>query len=165
MQQLAQRVMQYGWDFAGLWFEMWTRMASTPGATAPPSPPEGTQYSNTREAPVAATATSFGSKQESATRSLRVAVSVECPRRTTTSIDLRPGPPSRLVIHALRAEGTEAPPIRDVVIEASLDDAVTVSVQVGADQPPGIYNGLIVDASSNLPRGTLSLTIHPDPTR
>ena len=165
VQQLAQRVMQYGWDFAGLWFEMWTRMAASSGATPPP-PSAGGSYPNPPEAPPTTRSGADGPKPENASRSLRMTVSVECRHRTTTAIDLRPGPASRLVIHPLRAEGTDAPAIRDVVIESSpADDAVSVKVVIGDEQPPGVYNGLVIDPSSNLPRGTLSLTIHPEKPR
>ncbi|HEY3593412.1 MAG TPA: hypothetical protein VGL13_06045, partial [Polyangiaceae bacterium] len=37
MHQMSQRLMQYGWDFAGLWFEMWSRMSNASGSPTPTS--------------------------------------------------------------------------------------------------------------------------------
>ena len=77
-----------------------------------------------------------------------------------TSVELLPGQSADLVIHALRAEGHDATPIRDVSIERTNDDArLIVRVVVDADQPPGEYRAQIVEASSNLPRGTLSVRV------
>jgi hypothetical protein len=162
MQQLSQRVMQYGWDFAGLWFEMWTRMggnatgwpppASGPGSISPavpappPSPPQTTV-------------------DAAALVPARLSVCVVSERRAAATLEVRPGAPGPLVVHALRPEGHEAPPIRDVTIESAGDGAVTVKIGVAATQPPGVYNGMIVDGASNLPRGTVSVRVFGDAER
>jgi hypothetical protein len=166
-QQLAQRVMQYGWDFAGLWFEMWTRMAgASSGWPTPAGAPPAVPFPKPPEPSAQAHPSRPGANQSNASRPMRLAVSIACQRRVTTIVELRSGPASALVIHALRAEGMDAPAIRDITIESSgSDETVTVRVVVEASQPPGTYNGMIVDTVSNLPRGTLSLTIHGDDTR
>jgi hypothetical protein len=159
VQELAQRVMRYGWDFAGLWFEMWSRMSENLGPVPPPPPPPGANAGAAQ--PPAAGQSGTPAKTASSAPSLQLTVSVVCERRTTVCFELRPGASRALVIHPLRAEGTDAPPIRDVTIDfAAGDEVATLEVVVPAEQPPGVYNGLIVDASSSLPRGTLSLTVH-----
>jgi len=156
MQQMAQRVMQYGWDFAGLWMEMWTRMGNTSGFR-PPMP--GTNMDPTTGA-VGAEPARHGPAPEASPRSAAIFVSVESVLPTMTSVELLPGQSADLVIHALRAEGHDATPIRDVSIERTNDDArLIVRVVVDADQPPGEYRAQIVEASSNLPRGTLSVRV------
>ena len=189
MQQLAQRVMQYGWDFAGLWFEMWTKMAGSSSgwpapfgsaAGAPPGAPSGTPptgwpfgtpppgpfgpFPKPSAEPVRTqNGNATAHPQDQVEKAARMAVSVASKRPTTTTLDLRPGPTKSLVVHALRAEGTSAPPIREVTMECSPDqDSVIVKVAVPPDQPAGIYNAMIIDSESNLPRGTLSLTISSD---
>ena len=156
--QLTQRVMQYGWDFAGLWFEMWSKMAATgamPGMPVPP-PPAPPAAAAAASSPVAAG--SAPANGESGAPG-RVVVSVTCSRPTTTALELRPNQGQSLVVHSLRAEGHDAPPIRDLLIERAEDGTLSVKVTIAPEQPAGIYNALIVDASSNLPRGTLSVTI------
>jgi hypothetical protein len=159
MQQLAQRVMQYGWDFAGLWFEMWTRMGGN--ATGWPPPASG-PASIQPEVP----ARSPGHRESADPAGpgpARLSVCVVSERPTVATLEVRPGVGGPLVVHTLRAEGHDAPAIRDVTIESSAgDDAVTVKVVVPASQPPGVYNGLIIDGASNLPRGTVSVRVCGD---
>jgi hypothetical protein len=169
LQQMGQRVMQYGWDFAGLWFEMWSRMAGNasawmpipgmPGMPGMPRPPGAEQ--KTGAAPVTNGATHNGAAAVGANgEGERVVVSVACERPTSTAVELRSGPPSELVVHALRAEDHEGPPIRDVRVERQPGDGtVMVKVTVSASQAPGTYNGLIIDSKTNLPRGTLSVRV------
>jgi hypothetical protein len=158
MQQMAQRVMQYGWDFAGLWMEMWSRMGNTPGFR---SPIPGMNMDPTTSA-VGAEPARPGAAPAASQPSAALFVSVESVLPTMTSVELIPGQSTELVIHALRAEGHEAAPIRDVSIERTNDDGrLIVRVVIDAKQPPGEYRALIAEASSNLPRGTLSVRVQP----
>ena len=74
-------------------------------------------------------------------------------------LELRRGSGGPLVAHALRPEGHDAPAISGVQVEVQEDGAVRVAVDVPSNQPPGVYNGMIVDPSSNLPRGTLTVRV------
>ena len=90
----------------------------------------------------------------------RVFVSVISERRVESVLELRRGSWSALAAHALRPEGHDAPAIRGVTIDARpAESLLRVSVEVPADQAPGVYNGMIVDTASNLPRGTLTVRI------
>ncbi len=90
----------------------------------------------------------------------RVFVSVASQRRVESVLELRRGSWSALAAHALRPEGHEAPAIRGVTIEARPEESLLrVSVVVPAEQGPGVYNGMIVDTASNLPRGTLTVRV------
>jgi hypothetical protein len=47
-----------------------------------------------------------------------------------------------------------------VTVDARPEESLLrVSVVVPADQAPGVYNGMIVDTASNLPRGTLTVRV------
>jgi hypothetical protein len=161
---MAQRVMQYGWDFAGLWFEMWNKMSASGAApwgpvSAPPPPASATSDATTMgsapPAPVSAATPS-----ESAGASERLVVSVAADRPTTTSIELRPGSNGTLHVHALRPEDHDGPAIREVSIAPKdADGTITISVIVPPETRAGIYNGLIIDQATNLPRGTLSVRV------
>jgi hypothetical protein len=74
-------------------------------------------------------------------------------------LEIRPGAGANLVIHALRAEGHDAPPIRDITLERHEDGSLALRVVVGLEQPAGIYNAMILDSVTNLPQGTLSVVI------
>jgi hypothetical protein len=159
MQQMAQRVMQYGWDFAGLWFEMWTRMG---GPSGMPPMPGSHPHSHAAAGPAGVEATANGSSapaEDSATSEV-LSVSVESALPTTTSIELRPGRHGELVIHALRPEGQDGPPIKGVTLERSAEDgSLVVNVVVDAGQKPGTYRAAIVAAATNKAVGTLSVRV------
>jgi hypothetical protein len=163
-QQLAQRVMQYGWDFAGLWFEMWTRMGGTAtGWPSPVGPAAARPEAPAGPAPAPAPTSSAGSSVAAAP--MGVSISVVAQGRTAAAIELRPGPSGPLLVQPLRGDGDEAP-LRDVTIESSgPDGAVRVEVVVPPQQPPGVYNGLVIDSATRRPRGTVSVQVfgHLDP--
>jgi hypothetical protein len=161
IQKIAQRVMQYGWDFAGMWFEMWTRMAGNggwpPGFPMPGMPATSASHgrpgSTVSESPP-------GSDEASGSEPVRLEVDVRSARPTKSSLDLRPGPTHALVLQRLRPATGEGPSIDDASIErVGEGGALTVKVVVAREQPAGVYNAIILDASTNLPRGTLSISI------
>jgi hypothetical protein len=156
MQQMAQRVMQYGWDFAGLWFEMWTRMAGANGWSAPTSPLGNPFVPPATPAPTPSV--SGDALEVSTRRAVPVSVSVDSPLPTTTSVEIEPGDHAALVVQALRPEGKDGSAIRDVSIERD-DGGWQIGVVVEAGQRPGAYRGAIVDAATNLPRGSLLLKV------
>lgn len=217
-QQLFRRMMQYGMDFAALYFEMLSRTgwpappggaaAGTPAAwteafsrayspaawaaavapgnagassstaqASPPVWPFAMPFPWAPPAPPPAAAASPGSSDAASAGAVprpapapstagasespdRVFVSVASQRRVESVLELRRGSWSTLVVHALRPEGFEAPAIRGVAIDAHPEESLLrVSVEVPADQPPGVYNGMIVDTASNLPRGTLTVRV------
>jgi len=165
LQQLTQRLMQSGWDFAGLWFEMSTQLSAAANGrnasrTSPPDWPSPNGSAAPQPPPVEVPEPR---KAASVVGATRVSVSVISRRSTATTLDLQPGAVGPLAIHALRAEGLDAPPIRDVKVECrDAEGPLTITLRISADQPPGVYNGVIIDTTSSLPRGTLSLTIYGD---
>jgi hypothetical protein len=160
LQQLAQRVMQYGWDFAGLWFEMWTRMGGT--ATGWPSPAGGPAATRPDAAGGPMPARAPASEAHVAAP-VGISISVVSEGRTAATIEVRPGPSTHLLVQPLRAEGDETPPLRDVAVEAAgADGILTVKVVVPPAQPPGVYNGLVIDSATKRPRGTVSVQVFGD---
>lgn len=139
------------WPFA-MPFPWWPAAPGAPGAAA--SAPEASAASAAPHPGAAPAAAGAGDSPE------RVFVSVISQRRVESVLELRRGGWGALTAHALRPEGHDAPAIRGVSIEARPEEsALRVSVEVPADQPPGVYNGMIVDTVSNLPRGTLTVRV------
>ncbi len=156
MQQLTQRVMQYGWDFAGLWFEMWSRLGGTNGFPMPTTP------FGAPPAPKAPPPSSASHGDAPAGPAPVVSVSVRSPQLVATSVELQAGAYERLEILALRSEDRDAPPIESVRIERDSEPgAWAIEVTVAAAQRPGTYRAPIVDAATNLPKGWLAVKVQP----
>ena len=91
----------------------------------------------------------------------RVKVAVTSPHPTEVSLDLRPRLTARrLVVQSLRTVEPDKPRLTDVAIEdTGPDEPLTLRIRVPAEQPPGVYNGLIVDEDTSGPVGTVSVRI------
>jgi len=91
------------------------------------------------------------------------ALDIRCSRRTQVTLDLGwrdgVGVPR---VHALHAADPALPPLTDV--RFSIDPAQpepVLQLVIADDQPAATYTGVVVDASSNEPRGTLSVRLLP----
>lgn len=93
----------------------------------------------------------------------QLAVEVSSSRRTRVALDWRPlRADSRPLVHGLHAlqpaaGGPSAVPTV-VLVSAGVGQPV-VQVQVPESAPAGLYSGLVVDAASNEPCGSLSVTV------
>jgi hypothetical protein len=59
----------------------------------------------------------------------------------------------------LRSLAAEVEPIRDVSVVVVPDATPVLQIVVPDGQPKGTYNGLLLEAKSHKPRGTVSLTV------
>jgi hypothetical protein len=159
-QELGSRMARYASDFTALWFEF--MQATVAGATAAPAaraaaPPAGAG------APAAAAAVGRAPTQAETDggEGTRVRIAVSSVRPAEVSLELRPQAAGRpLVVQALRAVDPEKPRLGDVSLEpAGADAPMTLRVRVAADQPPGVYNGVIVDGETSQLMGTVSLRL------
>jgi hypothetical protein len=91
----------------------------------------------------------------------RVRIEVASTQPTEVAIDLQPSTTrSVLIVHDLRAADPETPRIADVAFEPGTDDRpARLRLRVPAGHPPGVYNGLIVDAASSRPVGSVSVSV------
>jgi hypothetical protein len=167
LQQLSQRMMQYVSDFVALWFEMSTKTLGNSTGWTPPFPPPvpapiPTFRVEARQQPAAPKPNGAAA----ASSTMRLGVSVVSSRRTATALEFRPEPATALVVQPLQPQGHAAPVIDDVTVESPGGaDALTVRVVVSENQPPGVYNGMIVERVSHLPRGTVSVRVYGDEER
>ena len=151
MQELSARMAQYASDMAGMWFQMVDVMLASPAAGA--SPTAG-PTSAPRQAPQPAA--------PPAVEPVRVRVEIVSLQPVEVGIDLRPGAGNRpLIVHALRAVDAEKPPLTAAIVPGGEDGVVQLRVHVPDAQPPGTYSGLLIDAASSLPVGTLTLRVGP----
>jgi len=149
VQDFNLRLMQHTSELFGVWFDFVDRYVAgglVPRAAAPsgngaapaPVPPAGT--------------------------STPVRVHVVSPWPTEVTVDLRPGTSgATLVVQALRAVEPEKPRLDGVRFEPGTADAPPqLRVRVPATQPPGVYHGLLVDAATSVPAGTVSVRVSHD---
>jgi hypothetical protein len=175
LQELGVRMFQYASDLAGLWFEAVGAAASgeaAAGRAAAEPPPSGTGRglglggAAARPSPPADPAPGRRDAQDTAPAppyGARVSVRLESARSAEVQVDLRPVlPRTALLVHDLRAVDPTRPPLREVAVESGdAGDPVVVRIRVPDDQPAGTYRGVVVDARTSLPLGTLSVRVSP----
>ena len=160
-QDLTMRMAQYASDFATLWLEF---MQLAMGGLGPwPMPPVGGAHPATPSASASPPAPAPPSSAPDAAPPLHVKVAVTSPYATEVSLDLRPQVSARrIVVQALRAASGDEARLSDVALEAAgADEPMTLRIHVPAGQPPGVYNGMIVDEATSVPVGTVSVRIMP----
>ena len=77
-------------------------------------------------------------------------------------LDLRPVVAAvALEVTDLRAKEPSSAPLTGVTVTIAADPPRTIArVAVPRGQPPGLYTGLVLDAATNLPCGTLAVRVH-----
>jgi len=95
----------------------------------------------------------------------RVTVALASTQPAEVTLDLRPGAAAQpLIVQSLRATEPDKPRLTDVTLRpADEDEVLTLRVRVPDGQPPGVYNGLIIDERTSRPVGTLSVRVGPPP--
>ena len=156
VQDLTARMSQYASDFLGVWFEVLE--LATAGRLARP----GTQDGQTVPTPPPAPTPPRAERPPAGERT-RVRVDVSSARPAEVSLDLVPDAARRsLVVHALRAVDPDKPRLTDVALEPGAHgEPLTLRIRVPADQPPGVYSGLLIDEQTNRPAGTISVRLGP----
>ena len=90
-------------------------------------------------------------------------VIVQSKGRVEVSLELQgSNDAARLVATELRSLGAGTEPVRDIAISFTDGDAPALIIVVPDDQPAGVYNGLLLDRTSQRPCGTISLSIAGD---
>lgn len=159
LQDFNVRMMQHASELFGVWFDfvdryvaggLVSRPSGVPGA-APAGPAHG---SGGTPEPAAAPAADRA----------RVRVEVVSPWPTEVTVDLRPGAGGTLlIVQALRAVEPEKPRLEGIVFECATADAPPcLRVRVPATQPAGVYHGVLVDAQTSVPAGTVSVRVSHD---
>jgi hypothetical protein len=172
--QLTERMFQYASDFASVWMEAMGVMMRTRGAAGDARPAERAD----RAAP-GATTDPLGEGRPSPRRSssdtgsptangtprpsgaISVVVEVSSRRPVRAVVDLRPGPiEGPLVVADLRARDPRRARLKGVSLETSPDGKrLTIRLKVPGQHPAGEYVGAVVDGSTAVTRGTLTVTV------
>lgn len=136
---IANRLLQYSTDLAALHFDLMTALLHSPGL-----------HSFTA---------SFAPTQHDGSR---VVVEIESQRKNRVTVDLWPGSDkAQLTVPALHAAESDKDPVTDIVFfPASEQSPARLCITIPADQPAGVYTGLILQAETGQACGTLSLRLH-----
>lgn len=144
VQDIAARLMQYGAEFMDVWMQLMGQagvgQAATPASAHPPGGAEPR------------TGVRAGSS------SPRVAIAIESPLAVEVTVELDPPGGRSLVVQELQAP-SGGPSIAGVAIEGV--DPPRLRVRVPPEQPAGTYCGLVLDAETSLPAGTVVLRVLP----
>lgn len=154
LQQLPAQMGRFASDFAALWFEF-ARLAPAPAAT------RSSRAATTPQsiAPAVGETGVDGPAEKRGARA-RMKVEVTSVRPTEVSLDLPPEAARRkLVVEVLRAVDARLPLLKGVTFVSGSDGEAALRIRVPKQQPAGIYNGLILDADSGTPVGTVSVRI------
>ncbi len=163
VQELGARMMRYASDFMGIWIQlMGVAMAGGPASRAaapPPGPPPAAAETMGRDGRAAARDEAPSGKR--APEHIRVRIEVASLWPTEVWLDLRPEAAHvPVVVHALRAIDPEIPRLDEVSFaNGPAADPPILRVRIPPSQPPGVYNGLLVDRETNRPVGTVSVRV------
>ena len=175
-QRLTERMVQYASDLAAVWLEYTRITMGQPPAAAPSttSAPTGRAPDvggfDIGSVPARARAPASGPNGRVGTEGAdhaprpetpRISIDIRSKLRAEISVELRPGS-ARLPLeaHDLRHRDPGIERISAVVLEvAPEDNRVSIRLAIDGGQPAGTYTGVIVDAESNLPQGSLSVRL------
>jgi hypothetical protein len=92
---------------------------------------------------------------------LRIRVDVVASRRAEITLDLAPGAAAgSVVVQALRGTDPATPRLVDLALRSAVaDEPPTLVVRIPEQQPPDVYRGAIVDATTGHLAGTLVIRL------
>ena len=157
VQSVAEQLVRTASDFAGAWVEFFAlagRDVKAAGMSSPPAPPAP---------PPAAEAASEArpeSARDEARAPLRVRLRVDTVRPVEAMLEMFTvvSEPIALVAHHLRvAKGLDR--IDGVRVERGSDGGLVIQVTVPIEQPAGRYIGLVLDDTTNVAVGEITIGI------
>lgn len=164
VQSVASQLVRSASDFAGAWVEFFA-LAGRDTVPAPLGLRAAARESvrpaanGVPESPAPADA---GAADATALALLRVRLSVTAGRPVETALDVDSVPATHgIVAHQPRLATDGSIRIRDVRVEPENDGTMRIRVVVPIDQSPGRYTGLVVDDTTNLPAGELTIVVPP----
>ncbi|MGO9833620.1 MAG: hypothetical protein ACLP1X_05340 [Polyangiaceae bacterium] len=157
---IVERFMRSAGDMGTAWFEMMTQWST---------PPRGIEVAQGTAGPFGAGKTTRHSQPGFEGEGARdvpatgggVSVQVESTRKFQISVDLFDASErGDLELHGLGAAELGLSPITNVLLERDPSSRrITVRIHVPEGQPPGVYNGMLLERETHRPRGTVSLSL------
>jgi hypothetical protein len=150
LQEMIERLARYYTDLGALWGDLVNSLIANPefmNSVLRPLQPASHPQPTTNGA--------------AANGTTAVTIEVISIRPIQVTLDLHPQAENLpLTTHGLRAVDPEKPPLTDITFEPhAVHGPVRLRVRIPDVQPPDTYSGLIVDKTTNLPKGSLTVTI------
>lgn len=163
---MAERIFRYSADLGSLWVDFIDSVVGSPEAVRDLASmfASNEKFENQK----------FEEAQTNGRESGPVCVEVVSARPARVTLDMRPESAGRrLIVHDLRAAGSEMPPLTGIRFVTGRTDALRTDalrtdalpyfrISVPAQQPVGSYHGLVMDQDSGQVCGTLSVRISPE---
>ena len=153
---MAERIFRYSADLGSLWVDFIDSIAGSPEAVRDLV----SMFSSKEKSPEV---------QPNGGESRPVSVEVVSARPARVTLDIRPESAGRrLVVHDLRAAGSDIPPLTGIRFVTGRADALRTDaltyfrITVPAQQPVGLYHGVVMDQDSGQVCGTLSVRINQE---
>jgi hypothetical protein len=149
IRKMVERLARYYTDLGALWGDLVNSLVANP------------EFLNSFLRPFQSPPPSSTTNGVSANGATAVVIEVVSTRPTQVTLDLHPHSEKlSLTTYGLRAVDPEKPPLTGITFESSPNPGpVRLRIYVPDGQSPDIYTGIIVDKTTNLPRGTLSVRI------
>jgi hypothetical protein len=151
IQAMVAEGLRFYSTLAPLWTTLFNSIATA--ATAASAPDTGLAAASLARPPMPGNTTTMAAEP--------IIVELASNRMTRVTIDLVPHVnPTKLATSGLHSIVPDCPSIKELTfIVDSHSNRPVVRIRVPEDQPVGSYNGVIVDADSGDPRGTIALRI------
>jgi hypothetical protein len=164
LQDLGVRTLQYASDFAALWLGLVQRAAADSAQFRPRAASDGAGATASGDRGSDDRARSAHAPQPAEperTQRVRVKIEIASTQPAEVTFDLRSDAAGlQLIVHALRAVDPDKPRVSDVGIRSGVNgEPATLWIRVPPGQPAGVYTGVIIDAQTSRPVGTLNLRI------
>lgn len=155
---LLERLVRDSTNILSLWFDLVNSLTGNPDLLRQFSRDESPSHATPEQEP-------FRQKPspnaETTSPGTKVSVEISVQGRTQVILDLSPGAEqSFLATPGLHAMSAEKPPLTDITFLPGLDgDTARLRIRVPEGHPPDLYTGVLVDRTTGLPQGTLSVRI------
>lgn len=164
VQSVASQLVRSASDFAGAWVEFFALAGrdatSAPTSSRSPAPATSRPCNDAEDA--APNQATGPVAEEGSAAPLRVRLSVVSARPVETALDVEPIPANHgLVVQRLRLVGDDSIRITDVRVEPDADNIARIRVGIPNDQAPGRYAAVVIDDTTNLPAGELTIVVLP----
>jgi hypothetical protein len=153
--RLIERSLRFYTDVGSLWFELVESLLRNQ-ALNPDARRSGHGNGTNGSSPHAANGNGASG---AASTEFDIEVISSCP--TTVSFDLRSASGAALAVPALRAADETKPPMTDIGFHAR-EGRTVLRIKVPKGQPADTYSGVVVDAATHQPRGTLCVSVRDE---
>jgi hypothetical protein len=153
--RLIERSLRFYTDVGYLWFELMESLLRNQALR-----PDGLRPSNGANGANGADAHAENRNGNGSSGGQHNDVEIELisPYPTTVSLDLRSTPDAMLSVPALRAADDSKPPLADIAFHDGAARPV-LRIKIPEGQPADTYSGVVVDARTHQPRGTLCVSV------